>query len=107
MPPRTAIAKSRPLLRKLLLKAGLVTKEQLQAAYKAQAEARPYVPFEQILVNREVLTQAQLNAILDEYHKKHRLGRILVETKSITEDQLRQALLEQQKAGLRLGDALL
>src|SRR5262249_44689020 len=107
MPPRTAIAKSRPLLGKLLLKAGLVTKEQLLAAYRAQAEARPYVPFEQILVDREVLTQAQLNAILDEYHKKHRLGSILVETKVISEEQLRQALQEQQKAGLRLGDALL
>src|SRR6266511_472989 len=107
MPPRTSIAKSRPLLGQLLLKAGLITKEQLQEAYRAQAEARVYMPFERILMERKAITQAQLDSVLDEYHKKHRLGSVLVETKTITEEQLRQALQEQQKAGLRLGDALL
>ena len=107
MPARSLIAKGRPLLGQLLLKAGLLTKEQLQEALRAQAEQKNYVPFEQILIDGKVITQAQLNSVLDEYQKKHRLGGILVEMKAITEEQLRQALQEQQKAGLRLGDTLL
>jgi hypothetical protein len=97
----------RPLLGHLMIKEGLITRAQLDQALQTQAEQKAYVPFEQILVAQQGITPAQLNAVLDKYHKRYRLGAILVEMKAITEEQLRQALQQQQKTGVRLGDALL
>src|SRR5262249_60144771 len=70
-----------------------------------QRETEPTTPLGQILVRQGVITQRQLNNVLDRYRKKYRLGDILVETETITQHQLQIALDHQKKTGLRLGDA--
>jgi hypothetical protein len=97
----------RGLLGDLLIREGLINEPQLQQAVLVQKESQPDVPLGQILVLQGAITQAQLARVLERYHKKYRLGDILVETERITEDQLRIALDHQAKTGLRLGDALL
>jgi hypothetical protein len=113
-PPPAAPAPDRPAsegrdpnprrrrLGEILLEEGLVTKEQLEAALRAQADERPGVPVGQILVYQGAITQRQLGVILDKY----RLGNFLVETNAITEQQLETALQQQKRTGRPLGEAL-
>jgi MshEN domain len=89
-------------LGEILLDEGLVTKEQIEAALKLQAEARPGVPVGQLLVYQGAITQRQLGAILDKY----RLGNFLVETNVITEQQLETALQRQKRTNRPLGNVL-
>jgi hypothetical protein len=99
-------APRRPLLAHLLVRDGLVSRDQLAEALRAQAEP-PYPPFDRVLVDRKLITPAQLNAALERYHRKHRLGAVLVEMRLLTDDQLRRALQHQARTGRRLGDVLL
>ena len=100
-PPRTR------LLGDLLVREGLVTEGQLAAALRAQ-EARPDgTPIGQFLVEQGALSPADLEAVLRRYHKKYRLGDILVETNVISETQLQLGVDHHRRTGLRLGDALL
>ena len=101
------ISSRKRLLGDLLIKEGLITKAQLQEALRLQKELETYQPIGQILVNQQVLTQKQVNFILEKYHKKYRLGDLLVEIEAITEDQLEIALDHQRKTDLRLGEVLL
>jgi DNA repair exonuclease SbcCD ATPase subunit len=96
-----------PLLAHLLVKQGLITHDQLREALRAQAEAKEPVSLEQVLIERKLVTPAQLNGVLESYHKRFRLGSVLMEMKLLSEEQLRLALQHQQKTGVRLGDALL
>jgi hypothetical protein len=90
-------------LGEILLDEGLVTREQVETALRAQAEERPGVPIGQLLVEQGAITLRQLGLILD----KHRLGSALVETNAITEEQLEVALREQRARGLGLGEVLI
>jgi hypothetical protein len=76
-----------------------ITYRQLQASVMVQRRAEPTTPLGQILVRQGVITQRQLNNVLDRYRKKYRLGDILVETETITEYQLQIALDHQKKTG--------
>jgi hypothetical protein len=96
----------RPLLGHLLVTEGLVTKAQLRDALRAQA-APPHPRFEQVLVDRGVLSQSQLDALLATYQRKLRLGPLLLDAKILTESQLQRALEHQRRTGRRLGDALI
>ncbi|MGH7264517.1 MAG: hypothetical protein ACREMB_06620, partial [Candidatus Rokuibacteriota bacterium] len=96
----------RPLLAHLLVTEGLVTRDQLRDALRAQVEP-PHPPFDRVLVDRQIITQAQLNSAVDRYHRKHRLGAVLIEMRLLTDDQLRRALQHQARTGRRLGDALI
>jgi hypothetical protein len=100
-PPR------RRLLGDLLIREGLITRQQLDDALRAQAEAEEPRPIGEILVEGRVITRSQLDFVLEKYHKKYRLGDILVETNAITEEQLETALDHQRRTGLKLGAALL
>jgi hypothetical protein len=101
MPPRTR------LLGEFLVREGLVTEAQLSAALRAQ-DARPDgTPIGQFLVEQGALSPADLEAVLRRYHKKYRLGDILVETNVISETQLQLGVDHHRRTGLRLGDALL
>jgi hypothetical protein len=101
MPSRTR------LLGELLVREGLVTEGQLTAALRAQ-DARPDgTPIGQFLVEQGALSPADLEAVLRRYHKKYRLGDILVETNVISETQLQLGVDHHRRTGLRLGDALL
>jgi len=110
VPPRrqAATLPSRTrLLGELLVQEGLVTETQLTAALRAQ-EARPDgTPVGQLLVEQGAVSPADLEAVLQRYHKKYRLGDILVETNVISETQLQLGVDHHRRTGLRLGDALL
>lgn len=97
----------RRLLGDLLVREGLATRAQLDAALRTQQERGTYTPIGQILVDGGLITQEQLEVVLEKYDKTYRLGDILVETNAITEEQLDLALQHQRKTGLRLGDVLL
>lgn len=96
-----------PPLGHLLIKEGLVTPVQLQEALRAQRGLKMHRPIGQILVDQSVITQRQLNLILDLYDKRPKLGNVLVRTGAISQDQLAAALAEQKKSGLPLGETLL
>ena len=100
-PPRTR------LLGELLVQEGLVTETQLAAALHAQDTSPDGTPIGQLLVERGALSPTDLEGILKRYHKKYRLGDILVETNAISETQLQLAVDHHRRTGLRLGDALL
>ena len=100
-PPRTR------LLGELLVQEGLVTETQLASALRAQEASPDGTPIGQLLVEQGVLSPADLEAVLRRYHKKYRLGDILVETNVISETQLQLAVDHHRRTGLRLGDALL
>jgi hypothetical protein len=97
----------RGLLGEILIREGLITEAQLEAALELQREVDQDTPLGQLLVRSGAITQRQLNTVLDRYRKKYRLGDILVETEAITEQHLQVALDHQKKTGLRLGETLL
>jgi len=100
-PPRTR------LLGELLVREGLVTEAQLTSALRAQEASPDGTPIGQLLVEQGALSPADLEAVLCRYHKKYRLGDILVETNVISETQLQLGVDHHRRTGLRLGDALL
>jgi hypothetical protein len=100
-PPRTR------LLGELLLRERLVTEGQLTSALRAQEASPDGTPVGQLLVEQGALSPADLEAVLRRYHKKYRLGDILVETNVISETQLQLGVDHHRRTGLRLGDALL
>jgi hypothetical protein len=100
-PPRTR------LLGELLVQEGLVTGAQLATALRAQEASPDGTPVGQLLVEHGALSPADLEAVLRRYHKKYRLGDILVETNVISETQLQLGVDHHRRTGLRLGDALL
>ncbi len=103
------ILSSRPERRlgDLLMEEGLVTRAQLDEALRLQRGLVTFQPLGQILVDRRVFTQKQLALVLDRYHKRLRLGDVLVKTGVITREQLDNALDHQKENGLRLGESLL
>jgi hypothetical protein len=105
--PSVAASPRRRLLGDLLIREGLVSRQQLDEALRAQAAAEEPRPIGEILVEGRVITRSQLDFVLEKYHKKYRLGDILVETNAITEAQLEAALDHQKRTGLKLGAALL
>jgi hypothetical protein len=95
------------MLGDLLVREGMLTRAQLEDALRAQAAAETPGPLGEILVEQRLITRSQLDFVLDKYHKRSRLGDILVETNAISEEDLKRALEHQTRTGLRLGDALL
>jgi Type II secretion system (T2SS), protein E, N-terminal domain len=112
-PPADSLRREAPmplrtrLLGELLVREGLVTETELSAALRAQEMVSDGTPIGQLLVERGALSPADLEAVLKRYHKKYRLGDILVETNTISETQLQLAVDHHRRTGLRLGDALL
>ena len=109
VPPRRRVAWPRRtrLLGELLVREGLVTEAQLAAALRAQQARSDGAPIGQLLVEQGALSASDLEAVLRRYHKKYRLGDILVETNVISEIQLQLGVDHHRRTGLRLGDALL
>ncbi len=97
----------RRLLGEILLDEGLVTRDQLEVALRAQAAERRGTLLGQLLVEQGAITQERLTAVLARYNKTYRLGDLLLETHAITEAQLEIALRHQKLTGLRLGEVLL
>jgi Type II secretion system (T2SS), protein E, N-terminal domain len=95
------------LLGEFLVQEGLVTEAQLATALLGQEAATPRIPVGQLLVEQGALSATALDEALRRYHKKYRLGDILVETNVISETQLQLGVDHHRRTGLRLGDALL
>jgi hypothetical protein len=100
--PLEAQPGARRLLGEILLDEGLVTRSQLAAALRAQAD-RPHSPIGELLVEQGAIRPEQLDAVLD----KHRLGDLLVAMGLITREQLESALWRQRVTGRRLAEVLL
>src|SRR5262245_12095524 len=103
---QTAHSRTR-LLGELLVEEGLVTETQLAAALRVQESNPNGGPIGQRLVELGALSPGDLDEVLRRYHKKYRLGDILVETNVISETQLQLGVDHHRRTGLRLGDALL
>ena len=100
-------AATKPRLGEILLKRGLITGPQLREALLAQAALQAYKPLGQILVDQQAIATPQLNPVLDVYHKRARLGEILLKTGAIVSNQLAFALEHQRVTELRLRETLL
>ncbi|MEA1923247.1 MAG: ATPase, T2SS/T4P/T4SS family, partial [Pseudomonadota bacterium] len=95
----------------LLVDEGFITPNQLQEALRLQQEnpqnRNDYQYLGQILVDKKYIGAEQLRYVMKKHDKKTRLGDILLRCKAITEQELKFALLEQEKSGNRLGEILL
>ena len=90
-----------------LVNDGLISRAQPEEAPQVQIKLKTYKPIGQIPVDRNIITQRQLNFLLDKYRKRPPLGEILLQKSLITRQQLKIALEDQKKNGLRLGKTLL
>ncbi len=93
-------------LGELLVREGLITELQLEAALAEQRSRPARVPLGQILVEREQVTQRQLTLLLDRHEKRPLLGEVLVRNGSLTEIQLEHGLQRQQVTQRPLGEVL-
>ncbi|TMQ17694.1 MAG: hypothetical protein E6K82_20940 [Candidatus Rokuibacteriota bacterium] len=91
----------------VLVEEKIITTAQLETALRLQAAARTYVPLGQVLLANKVITRRQLNALLHRHKKRSRLGDILVKAKEITPEQLHEALVEQRKTPMPIGQVLI
>src|SRR5262245_44234005 len=98
---------SDPQIGTLMVGEGLITDSQLQEALRAQSELVIYKPVGQILLDQKAISAKQLNVFIDKYHKRARLGEILLRSKTITGEQLEIALSYQKTTGLPLGEMLI
>jgi len=94
-------------LGELLVQEGLVTEVQLVDALTRQRLQEKRIALGQILVSQKVLTQGQLDTVLDAFGKRPRLGDVLVRHGAITPQQLEHALASQKKTHGPLGQVLI
>ncbi len=94
-------------LGELLVQEGLVTEVQLVDALTRQRLQEKRVALGQILVSQKVVTQRQLDTVLDAFGKRPRLGDVLVRHGAITPQQLEHALATQKKTHAPLGQVLI
>ncbi|MEK3750879.1 glycosyltransferase family 2 protein [Paenibacillus sp. FSL E2-8871] len=88
-----------------LLREGLITNEQLQEAIDYQTRFGGRLG--DIIMKLEGVDREAIQLFTQQLPSKGRLGEMLVNTGQITQEQLDQALLFQQKSGGILGDILL
>lgn len=93
-------------LGQLLLRCRLLSHEQLQAVLDEQLAA-PQRYLGEILIERGLVTQEDIDNALRLQLNELRLGQILVRTGAITQDNLDVALVEQERAGELLGSVLI
>jgi type IV pilus assembly protein PilB len=91
----------------LLVTEGVITPKQLQEALAAQSRLETYALLGHVLVAGKVVTRDQLKRVLQLHRRSPRLGEILVNSRCITGTQLTQALAEQGRTGLPVGETLL
>jgi type IV pilus assembly protein PilB len=111
LPPeisRVATAESGTLeLGQRLVQEGLISQSALDEALRIQNELGAYKPIGQILLDRNLLTQKQLDFILERYDKRPRLGDLMVAAGVISKTNLDAALNQQQETRLPIGETLI
>ena len=95
-----------PRLGDLLIKEGLVTEADIKKVLAHQKSQGKYVPFGDACVVLKLITQSDLNRVLDKYKKRIKIGDLLINLDLITPDELKVALDEQKASKARLGDIL-
>lgn len=93
-------------LGRLLAREGLATEMQVATALRAQRGRSDSVPLGQLLVEGKILTQDQLDHVLDTFNKGSKLGSLLVQSGVITAAQLDHALALRETTDERLGRIL-
>src|SRR5262245_5670538 len=93
-------------LGELLVRDGLITDAQLEAALRLQAASRSYAPIGHVLVAHGYISRKTLTMALRRYQKSVRLGEVLLKAGYITTAQLDEALEHQRGTPLRLGQML-
>jgi len=105
---RVATPESEPLgLGQRLVQEGLISQSELDEALRIQNGLGAYKPIGQILLDRNLLTQKQLNFILERYEKRPRLGDLMVASGVISQANLDAALKQQQETHLPIGETLI
>src|SRR5262249_2246848 len=90
-------------LGELLLRHGLVSDTQLEAALRLQAASASYVPIGHVLVAHRFISRKTLIVTLRRYGKAARLGEVLLKAGHITVEQLEEGLELQRGTPLRIG----
>ena len=90
-----------------LIKAGLVTRAQVDDALAIQARAQHYRPLGRILVDSNALSLDQLKAFVEAKQIRPGLGELLVKARVVSPEELCQALEHAKQHKARLGEALL
>ena len=93
-------------LGELLLQQRLVKPAELSRALALQRSQGNRETLGRILVAQQVLTQQQLDAVLDTFGKRQRLGEVLVRQGTLTRQQLEHALAMQKGSRGSLGQIL-
>jgi len=96
-----------PELGQRLVEEGLINQSELDEALRIQNELGAYKPIGQILLDRSLLTQKQLNFILERYAKRPRLGDLMVAAGVISQANLDAALKQLQETRLPIGETLI
>jgi len=104
--PTDGSGESTGRLGQLLVRDGLITETQLQAALRLQAASRSYVPIGHVLVAHGYISRKALTRALRRHQKSVRLGEVLLKDGHITAAQLEEALEHQRGTPLRLGQML-
>lgn len=94
-------------LARVLLLEGLLTENQLRYALELQQQAAEKKRLGDVLVDLGYLTKRQLREIARKYNLRVPVGQILIENGLISEQQLEQALQEQQLRPQPLGEILI
>jgi len=94
-------------LGRLLIEEGLITETDLGTALDKQAASRTYVPLGRLLVAENLITPRQLALVLERSKKRPKLGEVLLRSQAVNEEQLQQALQEQQRSKRPLGEVLI
>ena len=96
------------ILGELMLKDGLLTREQLNVTIALQKKQQHYKPFGEICVDLKYITRKQLNESLDKHKKRIQLGQLLINLGLISEEQFEEAWVEHKKnKANRLGKVLI
>lgn len=100
----SSLRPNKPHLGEMLVDSGLITTEQLQQALSHQEKMG--VKLGEALVHLGHVSEEALEKFLTRLRQKIRIGDRLVEAEIISEEQLKNALVEQKRSGKKFGQTL-
>jgi type IV pilus assembly protein PilB len=95
------------MIGELLVKEGLLSRENLDKALAIQKKGNLYTPVGEICVSQKFISRSDLNLTLRKYRKNIPLGELLINMQIITREQLNAALEAQKESRKKLGEILL
>lgn len=94
-------------LGELLVAEGLLTGEGLAQALEAQTTMGPKMPLGEVCVKLKLITRGDLQKLLRKHLKNIQIGQLLINLSVVTEEQVDLALERQKTVKKRLGDILI